>query len=362
MVMNRINWVILSLLLCSLVIVGCGRKKVKDEMTLNIEWSIASSKDSAYLYTYGAHDVRIDTLVSNSRGRVKIKERFDRDTLDLFVLRGPSGELLLPLIPRGMERIKAIQKKDTLLLEGMKCMDQIREYHRLLSDCGLDISESMMEFIEEQRSEVVTLLMVQDLMHRFPDNSCGEQLRRYENTGLRVSAEIAQVLGIQGSFMGDTLRLLFPEFVNFSGEKDQVKLKQRLGKKYWMAVSLLDIYSADSSEISKMKRYFNALDSLGIPSYHVLPSVDSLPKSWSTKKGDVWRAYLLDSLGMASNFMEAYQMMNLPSYLLVDSTMTIWRTWEESDSLIQFVKQYNTVKKEAKKATEEKKDGDRVSK
>lgn len=359
--MRRINLVLIPLLLCAMLMVGCGKKKQKVGMSLDIEWTLEGSKDSAYLYIYGAHDVRIDTIVSNRGGRIKISERFNRDTLDLFLLKGGAGELLLPLMPKGMGNIKVIQKKDTLLIEGLKSADQIREYHRLLKDCQGDVSESMLAFIAEQRNQVITLFLVQDLMFRFPENSCIDQLRSYENSGLRVSAELAQVVGIRESYLGDTLRLTFPEFVNISGEKEQVKLKQRLGKKYWMAVSLMDISSADSVELSRIKKYFNTLDSLGMPSLHILPSVDELPKSWSSKKGDIWRAYLLDSSGMASNFMEAYRMMNLPMYLLVDSTMRVWRSWEQSDSLIQFVKQYNAVVKEANKEKEKKKNGDRVS-
>ena len=60
-----------------LILVGCGRK---DQAGSPLTVDIRPGTQPALLYTYGATSMRIDTIDG------KYKARYDRDTLDFFVL------------------------------------------------------------------------------------------------------------------------------------------------------------------------------------------------------------------------------------------------------------------------------------
>lgn len=339
--MKRVDLLVVLLLLVALMM-GCKRQNSAEGQLIEIDWlQPADSSREMYLMTYGANDMVIDTLLANKKGRMRFSRRVDRDTIDLFLLRSGSDELLIPLFPHQLDDISVKYDGDSLYMKGIKYQEQIHRYYTLLDSCQLDVSEDMLSFLQEQNREPVTLLFVRDLIRRFPQTTCVTELSRIEDMTLRISMDYARIIGAEGSLMGYQPRYEFPNYVRISGKESSIDLKKKMDKKPLMAVALMDISTADSTHLARAKKYYSTLDSLGLPSLSVLPFVDSLLKGWSVVDKGTWRYFMLDSIGDASNFIDAYHFSMPPIYMLVDSTMQIWRRWNTPDSLVNFMKSYD---------------------
>lgn len=343
------NTLLAMMLLLLLGASGCKKHHQKPGIEVKIEWKYQGENvDGApfVLSIYGANEIIMDTLMPNRKGKISFSDRMDRDTLDLILLHGPFSELLIPIFPTPTEEISVRFDGDSLYLQGMKYQESIQQYYSILKRNDGEVSEELVEFFNERVGEPITMLWVRDLLQRNPEIHFLDDFRRLEELSLRVSSDYARVIGAHQSILGGYTRKGFPISVSASGEKERLDLKKKLGKRPYWALTLLDVSEADSLELSSINKYFSRLDSLNLPSFNILIYMDSLPKGWKTQKTTNWRYFLLDSIGEASNFLEAYELGIPPKYLLVDSMMQIRKSWNVSDSLINYMKTYHQSKKE----------------
>lgn len=345
--MKHYKWIFLLLPVIVMALAGCSKKQ-EEKTGVEVAISWVQESDPPFhpllLYTYGAKSIRVDTLMSSKKGVVTYSARVDRDTIDLMLLKNITGHMLLPIHPDQNQNISVKYDGDSLYLSGIKQPELIRRYYNLLETQHSDISDDMLFFFDEHVRESIMYLLILDLINRYPQSDCAEELRRIKSTTERNAREYMKILGTESSLIGSPVQYDFPRYLGISGEKESVELRKKMGKKGLMAVSVMDISRADSIEMARIGHYFSSLDSLKIPSFSILPLQDSLPIGWKVKNGADWRLFLVDSTGMATNFVQAYDL-SMPLYLLVDSTSHIWRHWEEPDSLIRFLKSYEAAKK-----------------
>lgn len=108
-----------------------------------------------------------------------------------------------------------------------------------------------------------------------------------------------------------------------------------------MAINIMHLNPEDSTTFEAQKQYLARLDSLKVLSYNVLLN-EELPKGVAKPP---LRHFLVDSTGLAVEYLQNNNIEHIPTYMLVDSTQKVWRKWEEADSLIQFIKEYNNARR-----------------
>lgn len=332
------------LIATSLVLVSCGGSKAKEGyVELHLEGLSASSP--AYLYSYTSQRIQVDTLPISAEGTLDFSKEVELDTVDILLLKDAEGRLILPLLPdRESGRLGAyLQKEKALELDGVLASDTITKWYALAQG---DLS-SLIPFIQAQTQEPLPTLFALDALQRRDGDSCREELEGVLNQSDYRSYEWNNLLGIalvREQHMQAMVGPMAPTFINIEGEEEAKNLVKLMGKKPLMAINLFRAVPTDTLLMKRQKRYLHLLDSLSIPSYNLLLN-DTLPTGFTPKKKEPWRYFLLNNKGKVQHYIQSRRLTELPTFQLVDSTLTVWRTWHNPDSLVQFVEAYHVAKK-----------------
>lgn len=325
-------------LLAALLFCSCGRGH-KSESVKPIK-IVASHQDIEsgpwHLLVYGAQSITIDTLEVSPKGKISYNQLFDLDTIDLLLLRNGVGRLQLPLFPdRDAEAYSVKISDKELSLKGLL-------YEPLLKKWYVEREESeeqLLDFLSAHNKELPTLLLVADGMKQYQS---GEKQQNWQNLFAQLARDQYDLAGILGwKSAGDNSwnrDPVVPYSFVVSGMKDRVNFKDFVGKNRIVALNIMELSPQDSALFASQKRYLHLLDSLGVPSYSVLLN-DSLPKSLKTKSKGTKQYFLIDSIGQSLTFLKEQSIAELPTFMVVDSLQNIERSWNNPDSLINYIKQ-----------------------
>lgn len=335
----------LVLILMVLLFSQCrGKSEGASKISIEISSEVADTIPW-YLVTYGTTSITTDTLNLDRQGKIKFQSVIDLDTIDFMLIYNALYELQLPIIPVREDDIKIKLGHDLLEAKGIRSIDSLLVWRHLITQSDEEISGELLEFLE-RFEEKASLMLALDAYNRFGNGSCHQDLKRILEQKARLFSEESTALGLDAfPVYHDHSR--FSSWIDVSGENERKEVMKLLDKKPLLAVAHLTLNESDSASMAELKAYYSDLDSLGIPSYTVLLE-DSLPSDWKVKKGATFRYFLIDSIGEATRYIQQKQIQQIPSYQLVDSTLEIWRSWSEPDSLIQFIKTYNKSKEEKK--------------
>lgn len=349
--MNGLKKVALLAALLS-TILACSKKDASEQLlTIDYESSDILPSSQWYLMTFGANAITLDTIPVSESGQIRYKNSFYRDTLDAMLLLNEQMLLEVPIFTDSLD-VK-ISVKDTLLhLEGVRYSDDIAKWKRMLHPESADVPGDLIDFLREISAKKVTPVLVADLMRRYPKSSCYGELRSLLRTSLTLNSDLDQLLGLSPdmtSYIYDESHRL-PEEILIHGKKDSLYIFSKfLGRQNLMLMAFEDARNLTKDEIDSGEVFHRQLDTLDIPSYHVLLFSDTVPQKWSirekTNKIQDWRYFLVDSTGEASRYAAEAQIQSLPSYFLADSLRYVWREWHERDSVITFLKQLKDKRK-----------------
>lgn len=328
-------------LLSLLLLAACGHR-TDDLYTLDLRLTSGPNLpgEEWYLYTYGTSQVTIDTLRGHSP---HYKQSFDRDSTDIFVLRDERGMVVMPIIPDTIPVIKIRLGGKKEQLKGLKDADALTEWRSiLLSHPDSIMPQKLLDFFNLNADRRVAMILIQDAIMRYPHSSCADELSSAFSRASARSSDLSIVLGTVGYDRGR-----FPSVVTFpyhlrvpQGARKGLTTHDAIGTKGYMAIAILDSDSFDKQSIQQMERYLSELDSLGVPSYTTILFADALPTAWKDRVGDKRlpsRYFDSDSIGTAADFVQQIPIDHFPSFMVVDSLLTIWRTWDHPVSLIHFL-------------------------
>lgn len=335
-----------ALLLFSIIIiaVSCSKNSAKiDRVNLQLD-GLSVDDSPLFLYAFFAEEIRVDTIAISPKGKIKYAEQLPLDSIDIVILVDSKGRLILPLIPsRAKEGIKAsVKGGKALSISGVVDADSIQKWYAL-KDQGLGV---LLPFIERQKSEPLTTLLTLDAMRRDSTEMCISELSNALSRAGYYMREWRSIIGIgatYNAFWQDLEGISAPHYISVKGEKERKDVSELLGNRPLFAINIFEVVEDDSAQMSGYKRYLETIDSLNIPSYNLLLN-DTLPVGFSTKTKGTWRYFLLDEVGEVQQFISDRQIPSLPCYVLVDSTLEVWRNWSVADSLIQFIEDYNRKK------------------
>lgn len=323
-----------STLLLIMVLVSCGGKKSHDHLSIDIK-DIATEDSLWYLYTYGTHDITIDTISVSGKGRIDWDKALDLDTLDMLLLYDSEGLLQLPLLPSRTGNISAKISNNEVVLEGVQEVDSILSWYRA-KEQGM---EQLLSFLNQYQSNSIAFIMVSDAIQRDKGGECTEELVAIQSRLSNTYTDMVDLLGFSDIATGAADEQLVPYGFRIAGKEETKPFKELIGKRALMVINVMELTPEDSVAYMQQKKYLSRLDSLGLLSYNVLLN-DELPKG--IKKG-ANAHFLVDSIGYAVEYIRENHIHHVPIYMLVDSTRQVWRTWEVADSLVQFIKEYKNV-------------------
>lgn len=331
------------LLLTLLILSSCHKASEYHVLDIKLDSSDSTlSGEEWYLYTYGATQVTVDTLKGSTP---RIRKDFDRDTTDLFILYGAEGRMILPMFPDSVPEIKIRLGGKKEQLKGIRDIDVLTKWRRLQRELSKDdVSQELIHFLDSVASLRVGLLLLQDAILQYPKSSCKEEIVRAFRAASIGSSDLAQVIGLSpqfDTFGGGIEEIGVPYYVHLAKHKrKEVTTRAVMGKKGYMAIAVLN--KDDPARLHQaMAVYFRELDSLMVPSFTAVVLADSLPSAWKERKGNSKlpaRYFEVDSVGEATDYIRQIPLKSLPSYMIVDSLHTVWRSWEHPDSLIHFLK------------------------
>lgn len=335
---------VFALFVSTILLVACGGKRAKEGyVELHLEG--LSEASPLYLYSYTSQSIQVDTLSVSDDGVVDFSKEMNLDTVDILLLKNSKDRLVLPLLPdRESEGLGAYLKNGKPLeLDGVMVADTIAKWYALAKG---DLS-ALLTFIQAQSLEPLPTLFAMEALERDDADDCREELMDAMDRGDYKMYEWNRLLGLSLFRERGTRQIgvtALPSFINVYGEEEAKNLTKLMDKQPLMALNLFRVTATDTLLMKEQKRYLHLLDSLSIPSYNLLLN-DSLPEGFSTKKGGTWRYFLLDRKGEVQRFIQSRRLTSLPTFQLVDSTLTVWRTWSDADSLVQFIEAYNAAKK-----------------
>ncbi len=323
-----------SVVLLAIGLVGCGNGQNHQHISLDIEGIV--EKDSPwYLYTYGTHSISIDTIEVNDKGRIDWSKELDIDTLDMLLLHNSQGLLEIPFLPNREGSISATVDKNGLALRGVLEIDSIKSWYRSKA-MGMG---QLLHFLSQYKSNGIALIMTADAIKRDPTGECANELMELQSELSNRYSDMVDLAGLTYAVGLSSESMQVPYGFRIEGEEQLKVFRDLIGKRELMVINVMQLTPEDSISFERQKEYLTRLDSLGLLSYNVLLN-DKLPKGIGKKAN---RHFLVDSTGYAVEYIKDYHIQNIPTYILVDSTRQVWRTWEVADSLVEFVKKYRDV-------------------
>ena len=308
----------------------------------------------------GKENITEEVILREKSGRYKYHATFDRDTIDLFLLLNAERELLLPIRPIDDGSISiSLKKSGQSEMTGMQLPDLLTSYLEWRNTPTDTLPTQWREALEGVQNHPLTYLLTIALEEHFWKMGCTEIVAELSVLRQGCNQDLAPLLGWDNFRAKPDGNQPFPSHIVVSGKQEMVPLAKERGKAPWLAVSYLPMTEADSTTMKAEAEYFQLLDSLGIPSYHLLMACDSLPKEWKKREANIrskgkagsekpFRYFLIDSIGEATRFINQHYRGRLPQYLLVDSTQQVVRHWSEADSLLTFIKEYQAIEKATK--------------
>lgn len=336
-------------------IVSCGGPKEKGQvLDLKLTPSSTLSGSVWYLYTYGKSKVTVDTLGGK---RLSLKQAFERDSTDLFLLLDSAGYVVMPIFPDTLPVIKVRLGDRKEVLSGMLEADIWKQWRAYRLNADSVITEEMINFADSLAQKRVGIFLTQDAIDRYPKSTANERLKMAYSKALGSATDLADVLGLEMSdeyFESYRRDLFFPYMIREKiGKKKELTTHDIIDKKKYMAVAILDMEQLDSLQYKMMDDYFSVLDSLKIPSLTSILFTDTLPNNWKERKEDKTRParyFEPDSIGGATEILKELPLDSLPSYMVVDSNLMIIKIWSHPDSLIHYVKDKEAPKKKKEKS------------
>lgn len=319
-------------------IAGCRKEVTDGESRLTIEWETDSIQAPWQLVTYGANSITMDTLEVDAKGVIIYDQVMDIDTIDLILLRDGNGHLQLPILPVREEHLSSARRLNgKLTLQGVISSEFIEQWH-LMSDT---LTGELKKFIYDHSDLSITVPIVFDALTRFQSDKESDLYHDFEEQLSRqryTHSDIYNIMGI--GMMADQISRRsspIPYSFTISGQDKPKKLTDIIGKKELMAINVMQLMPSDSAAFARQKAYLTLLDSLAVPSYNVILN-DTLPKPLKVKTKSPQRYFLVDSVGAAQTYLREQSIMELPTYILIDSLRVIRGIWHQPDSLTEYIK------------------------
>lgn len=300
---------LLALLVSLLLLAGCGRG---DEKGRPLAIDLRPETSPALLFTYGKTSVRLDTIDTRYKGR------YDRDTLDFFVLIDSTGLLEAVLIP---DTTKLTYRPGDI--RGARYADEEMEWQRLIDQTTDSITPDLSSFLVRMEGHRLSPFYAFDALRRFPEDRSVVPGRILQ-TARYQQADLFAALGLQQ----ETSYTGFPDTFG----KDQRGTKDFIKPHRYMVVLALTEADMDST---RLHSFYHIADSIGVKSLLLMTGMEE--KVSFLPEDDRTTLFVGDSIGEASAIAMKLGATALPAYFVVDTLRRIIDRPESLDDLTDYI-------------------------
>jgi hypothetical protein len=299
----------LFVILASLLLAGCGRG---DKAGRPLSIDLRPKASPVLLYTYGKTSVRLDTIDGRYKGR------YDRDTLDFFVLMDSTGLLEAVLIP---DTTKLTYRRGDI--RGARYADEVMEWQRLIDETTDSITPDLSDFLIHMEGRRLCPFYAADALRRFPDDRSAIPMRILRSAQYS-QADLFTALGLptESGYYG------FPD--TFGSE--QRETEDFIKPDRYMAVLALTEADMDSKQLHA---FYHIADSIGVKSLLLMTAMDD--KASFLPEADRTTRFVGDSIGEASEIVTKLGATALPAYFVVDTLRRIIDRPESLDDLTDYI-------------------------
>lgn len=305
------------LLVALLLVTACGPK---EEAKRPLRVDLLPGTTPSILYTYGATAVQIDTLTERYRAR------YDRDTLDFFLLTDTLGRMEAVLLP-DTTRLRYRPGEVT----GVRYGDELMEWQRLVTLTGDTLTEELSDFYRRMEGRRLSLFYAIDAQRRGWDRESSLPGRLFGTARYRQS-DLFEAMGLSRD---DYRSPRFPE----SFGPDQQPTKEFIKPDRFMAV--LALTGEELEDSVAFTPFYHLTDSLGVKSLLLLVGRDEPPAF--LLESDASTSYLSDSLGEATLLVNELQASRLPAYFVVDTLMRLVTQPDDLSQLTDYILDHDTI-------------------